>query len=99
MFAVNIVLAASRYILPYFLPPLPPKAGRVTLAADMAEEKLPHSARLIQSGGLFSGKKSWQRVMTFRKGVGVGLHIAMPTWKCQQWLRAKYVLWLQMTQR
>lgn len=41
----------------------------------MAEEKLPHSARLIQSGGLFSGKKSWQRVMTFRRkegGVGVG---------------------------
>lgn len=43
----------------------------------MAEEKLPHSARLIQSGGLFSGKKSWQRVMTFRRkegGVGGGPH-------------------------
>lgn len=39
---------------------------RVALVADIAEEKLPHSARLIQSGGLFNGKKSWHHVIAFR---------------------------------
>lgn len=56
MFGINIILTASQYILQYCSVFSKCAAQKIALAAEIAEEKLPYSVCLIQSGGLFNGK-------------------------------------------
>lgn len=57
MFEINIKLTASQYILQYCSVCISKCAVRkIALAAEIAEEKLPYSVCLVQSGGLFNGK-------------------------------------------
>lgn len=72
MFVIDV---ASQYILPYCSSFVSKCAvQKIALAAEIAEEKLPYSVCLIQSGGLFNGK-TLATCNHFQRG-GIPHHIA-----------------------